>query len=126
MTDCTEGGHQGVMWGPSGGCQGGIRGQKQVVRCPSGPASGQHAICACLILTLHLLQAHITLLRSHWSRAYLLSSQVGDAWAGSEYKVRLLEALVTKLHAKLGVLAFRHNCAMAQHGRKLLNQVETR
>ncbi|KAL3157391.1 hypothetical protein ABBQ32_011868 [Trebouxia sp. C0010 RCD-2024] len=50
----------------------------------------------------------------------------GDAWAGSEYKVRLLAALLTKLHAKLGLLAMRHNSAMAPHTRQLLEQVEAR
>lgn len=52
--------------------------------------------------------------------------QGGDAWAGSEYKVRLLASLLPKLRAKLGLLAMRYNSAMAQHARQLLEQVESR
>ncbi|DBA72932.1 TPA: hypothetical protein ACH3X2_009886 [Trebouxia sp. C0005] len=50
----------------------------------------------------------------------------GDAWTGSEYKMRLLTGLATKLHAKLGLLALQHNCLNAQHCNRLLDQVEDR
>ncbi len=52
--------------------------------------------------------------------------QAGDAWTGSEYKMRLLSGLATKLHAKLGVLALQHNRLNAQHCTRLLDQVEDR
>ncbi|KAL0052575.1 hypothetical protein WJX82_004127 [Trebouxia sp. C0006] len=50
----------------------------------------------------------------------------GDAWTGSEYKMRLLSGLTTKLHAKLGLLALHHNRLSAQHCTRLLDQVEDR
>ncbi|DBA85972.1 TPA: hypothetical protein ACH3X1_005510 [Trebouxia sp. C0004] len=50
----------------------------------------------------------------------------GDAWTGSEYKMRLLSGLATKLRAKLGVLALQHNRLNAHHCTRLLDQVEDR
>lgn len=52
--------------------------------------------------------------------------QDGDAWGGSEYKMRLLTGLAAKLHAKLALMALRHNCLCAQHCTRLLDQVEDR
>ena len=52
--------------------------------------------------------------------------QGGDVWTGSEYKMRLLTGLATKLHAKLGLSALQHNRLNAQLCTRLLDQVEDR
>ena len=50
----------------------------------------------------------------------------GDTWAGSEYKMRLLAGLATKLQAKLVLLALHQNSLSARHCTRLLQQVEDR